>query len=315
MGLSIIWIFGGAVALFFACRRAIATRRMLNESQPPSSELLATVMKIARRVGRLRVDVRVSRHIDSPSIVVLGPAILLWPEHLFGQAGERNFDSILAHEMAHLKRGDHWVARLEILTGIVWWWNPAFWFIRRRLNETRELACDALALRATGGCPQEYALQLLEMAVGNSGSTKQMPEYGVGAMSHSSLKARLKMVFEKQQRAETSLLGGLVIAALAIPLAPAFSLGESRRLKKASPSKVAKVVSGSKSQGTPAEQKPAQSPKNDADLTPSNTREEASQKPSQTDTKAGPAKANSDDENNVNEDVAGSDLGFDRPSG
>jgi len=33
---------------------------------------------------------------------------------------------IIAHELAHMHRRDHWITWLELGASIPWWWNPLF---------------------------------------------------------------------------------------------------------------------------------------------------------------------------------------------
>ena len=78
------------------------------------------------------------------------PLVLL-PASILTATPPEMLDAIIAHELAHIRRGDHWVAWLELAAGVVWWWNPLFWFTRKRLRESAEMACDALAIGTATG--------------------------------------------------------------------------------------------------------------------------------------------------------------------
>ena len=52
-------------------------------------------------------------------------------------------DAVLAHELAHLKRRDHWVRRLEAIVLGLYWWYPGAWWARRQLERAEEECCDA----------------------------------------------------------------------------------------------------------------------------------------------------------------------------
>ena len=70
---------------------------------------------------------------------------------------------VLAHELAHIARGD-WVAQLaaEVLRAI-YWFNPVLWIACRRLRVESECACDDAVL-ARGVEGSEYATHLLALA-------------------------------------------------------------------------------------------------------------------------------------------------------
>ena len=48
----------------------------------------------------------------------------------------------MAHEIAHVQPRDHWSSWFELCVRLVHFWNPLFWFARRRFYLTAELACD-----------------------------------------------------------------------------------------------------------------------------------------------------------------------------
>jgi len=70
---------------------------------------------------------------------------------------------VLAHELAHIARGD-WAAQLaaEVLRAI-YWFNPLLWIACRRLRVESECACDDAVL-ARGVEGSEYATHLLALA-------------------------------------------------------------------------------------------------------------------------------------------------------
>jgi TonB family protein len=70
---------------------------------------------------------------------------------------------VLAHELAHVRRGD-WIAQLvaELLRA-VYWFNPLIWVACSRLRRESEQACDdAVLVRGVEGA--DYATHLVEIA-------------------------------------------------------------------------------------------------------------------------------------------------------
>jgi len=144
-----------------------------------------------RRSYGLRFPVRLlhSRH---PSLLVTWGwrhARILLP----ATADEWSDDQIrivLAHELAHIARGD-WFAQLaaEVLRTI-YWFNPLLWITCRRLRAESECACDDAVL-ARGVEGPEYATHLVALA--RRLNSKGQPWLPVPAMARpSSLEGRIR---------------------------------------------------------------------------------------------------------------------------
>lgn len=119
---------------------------------------------------------------------VFRPTVLL-PEDL--PVGDAQFQLILAHELAHIRRKDCLRKLLLTVCLCLYWWNPLVWLMVWLANRDMELACDEAVLRALGpDCKKAYALTLLDMAQRNpksaplcSGFAKSSAEERIRAIS------------------------------------------------------------------------------------------------------------------------------------
>lgn len=87
---------------------------------------------------------------------------LLLPEGAAAWSDER-LRSVLAHELAHLRRGDGAAQLVAAAACVVYWFHPLAWLAARRMASERELACDDEVLRL-GAPPGGYARCLVELA-------------------------------------------------------------------------------------------------------------------------------------------------------
>ena len=71
----------------------------------------------------------------------------------------------VAHELAHLRRGDLWLAWVPALAETLFWFHPLARSAVREYAEACEEACDREALRATGAHPYEYGRLLVAFGV------------------------------------------------------------------------------------------------------------------------------------------------------
>ena len=152
---------------------------------------------------------------------------LLVPSELWSATSLDERTSLLLHELAHLKRRDHWVRWLELIVGGLYWWHPAVWWGRRLLREAEEQCCDAWVVWAMPKGAKTYATALLTALEFVSGArTAPAASSATSGNGHvSCLKRRLKMIVRAQTPKGLSWAGRLAVLAVAVfllPLAPSW---------------------------------------------------------------------------------------------
>jgi hypothetical protein len=135
----------------------------LRHAVPAPDWIVAELETLADRFGVRAPEVLAVPGLGVPMLWCLGRPKLLLPAHLLKTLGSDRWRGVLAHELAHLKRGDPWVSRLSLLAGLVWWWNPVYWLARRRIDAEAELACDAWVVWALPGDRVVYAGTMLDI--------------------------------------------------------------------------------------------------------------------------------------------------------
>jgi hypothetical protein len=130
--------------------------------------------------------------------------------------------TLLAHELAHARRRDHWVRWLEFVVTGVYWWLPVVWWARRRLGEAEEQCCDAWVVWMLPAAAKVYARALLQ-TVDFLDTRPALPPAASGLGHLYLLKRRLTMIVHERLsprlpwpvHAGTVLLGMLIL-----PMAP-----------------------------------------------------------------------------------------------
>lgn len=219
LGLVGLWLVG---SIGLTCRqggRVIGFRRRLARVTPPPSWLTAEATEVGRQMGVRVPAIRVLPGPGSPILWCLGRPVLIVPAQLLETLEVGRWRSIVAHELAHLKRGDHWVGRFELVASLVWWWNPLFWVARSQVNAEAELACDAWAVWAAPADRITYAETLLRIGTNLIPSGLPAPALGV-AGSGRSFERRLTMILTHRvdrRISGPSILAAALLAALALP--------------------------------------------------------------------------------------------------
>ncbi len=176
--------------------RIVRFRRRLALGVPAPDELIDLSIEMAGQLETRVPDLLVVPGLSSPMLWCLGRPRILLPAALVKTLDLARWRGILAHELAHLRRGDHWVSRLELLAGWIWWWNPLYWLARSRLDAEAELACDAWVVWALPDHRLAYAETLF--AIGSATSRAVAPAPALGAAGPGRLlERRLTMILRE----------------------------------------------------------------------------------------------------------------------
>lgn len=164
----------------------------------PLHDVAGTPVRVAPRVGPAVLGVR------TPEVVV--PRWLL-------EATPEEQRLVVLHEREHIRARDPLLLAAGCLAAALIPWNPAAWWMLRRLRTAVELDCDARVLRH-GVRPVAYGTLLIDMAGRGPGLTLGAPAM---AGTPSSLERRLRAMNVRIPRfapARAGLLGVLAMGAL-----------------------------------------------------------------------------------------------------
>jgi beta-lactamase regulating signal transducer with metallopeptidase domain len=228
-----LWVAGGVYVGWRQLRETLRFARFARNRRPAPDGLVAEVAVVANRLGIQVPAVRVLAGLMSPVMWCLGRPVLLWPAGLECRLKGDGRRAVIAHELAHLRRRDHWVRRLEMIAAVLHWWNPLFWVARKKLRADAELACDAWA--AGQADRRAYAEALLEVCSFNP-RRRPAPAVGVFGEGRRAMQERLTMIMKDRVPCRLAFGAKLVVALMAVAAVPAWTLGQSK------PETVADVV-------------------------------------------------------------------------
>jgi beta-lactamase regulating signal transducer with metallopeptidase domain len=119
--------------------------------------------RISTALGlRRAVLLRVSSAIAGPITVGAVRAMVLLPVSAITLLGPDELEMVLAHELAHVRRGDFLCNLLQTLAETLFFFHPAVWWIGKRIRYERELCCDDVALKICPN-PMTYATALFRL--------------------------------------------------------------------------------------------------------------------------------------------------------
>ena len=230
-GVALLWLVGAVVWWSVMGLNSARFRRLIRSARPAPAELRQRIGRVAERLGLRNIPVACLLPVRmSPMVWVplAGPPHLVLPEELWGRLDAAQQDAVVAHELAHLKRRDHWVRRLEALACGLYWWDPVAWWARREVERAEERCCDAWVLWALPTAAGAYAEALVMTAVYLSGLRQPFPLGASGVGRLSPLKGRLQMILSDPTTVSvkrTAPRALLILGALSLPFLPAPTSG------------------------------------------------------------------------------------------
>jgi beta-lactamase regulating signal transducer with metallopeptidase domain len=97
-----------------------------------------------------------------PGIFGIVRPVLLLPEGINDRLTAAQLGTIIAHEMCHVRRRDNLTAAIHMVVEALFWFHPAVWWIKTRLLDEREQACDEVVLQS-GNEADVYAESILNV--------------------------------------------------------------------------------------------------------------------------------------------------------
>jgi bla regulator protein BlaR1 len=222
MVVGAVWLTGSLLWLAVAALRVARFQHLLRHARPAPAALQEQAEHLAQRLGLARCPgVWFVPAPVSPLLWALGrtPRLLL-PEALWEELTESQRATLLLHELAHLRRGDHWVRRLELVTLGLYWWHPVVWWAGRQLREAEELCCDAWVVWALPDETEAYARALVETVTFLSQTRPPLPVGASGVGRVPLLKRRLTMILGGNTPRGPGWLGFLLLIGLGLLLLP-----------------------------------------------------------------------------------------------
>jgi len=224
-----VWLAGMLGWYGLAWRRSAEFSRLLKLGLPAGPDLVQRVARLAALLG-----------VRAPRVVLLPGRLppLVWgahdpvlalPEGIEARTAGAGLDTLVMHELAHVRRGDPWVRWLEASALGAWWWCPLAWYASRELREAEEQCCDAWVVRVLPGEKKAYAAALIDVLDFLAGApSPPLMASGLGPVAD--LKRRLTMILRgvtPARMGRPASLAVLALAAVVLPLVPALSSGQA----------------------------------------------------------------------------------------
>ncbi len=171
--LVVVWAVGVMILSTRLLGAWAFTQHLKHRLLRPIPTWLAEMFTRLRGKLHIRPLVRIfeSAAVECPvAIGWLRPVVLL-PASAITGLSPAQLETLLAHELAHIRRHDYLVNLLQSLAETALFFHPAVWWISSQVRQEREHCCDDIAIAACGH-ELEYAEALAALAEGQHHSTQ-----------------------------------------------------------------------------------------------------------------------------------------------
>jgi len=191
-----------ALTLYFAARFLwrwwrVAVLMRAAEAVELSDEAALSWRRWLTRFGLGPVALVSSAEVFAPLTMGIASKCVMLPATMITNLREADLDTVVGHELAHVRRADFVKNLLYELLALPVSYHPGVWFARQRMMESREMVCDEMAAGVSGN--REYAESLLRLAsLLLQGKAVRIP-YAIGVFDSSTLERRLMKLTEKKR--------------------------------------------------------------------------------------------------------------------
>jgi beta-lactamase regulating signal transducer with metallopeptidase domain len=147
-GSFFIWIMGTFIFLTIYLKKLIRFHVIVKKANIVENQNTQAILQewCAQLKIKLKVRLVSSGQYLSPFTVGIIKPIIYLPQRTIDLENINHLESIIAHEICHIKRVDNLWIKLQSLLQIVYFFNPVVWYINSKISLSRECICDNMVL-------------------------------------------------------------------------------------------------------------------------------------------------------------------------
>ncbi|HEX8287959.1 MAG TPA: M56 family metallopeptidase [Pyrinomonadaceae bacterium] len=222
-----LWFAGITIFSFRLCGGAWQLHRYrTRQISAPGAEWqkrfasLCEHLKINRSVKLLR-----SNLIETPIISGWLKPVILVPASVFLQINPRELETIITHELIHIRRYDAPVNFAQSIVEVLFFYHPCVWWISSAIRREREFAVDEAVIKTFGAERLVYANALANLEAIRQTANLELPPLATAANGGNLMQRISKILQKNQKNTEISQSSSAWSALLALAFISAIVLG------------------------------------------------------------------------------------------
>ncbi len=221
-----VWVAGCCTLASILLVRLRRFRRLERLARPASAADCQRLQELAAAIGLKKTPALrfLSARVPPMTWGLANGYEVIVPFELWNSLCPTQRDALLLHELAHLRRGDHWIRHFELLVLLLHWWHPVSWWARHELQKAEEECCDAWVVQGMPEIASHYAELIVEtVAYLSQPPSPILPPLasGLGQIKH--VRKRLIAILGKPASPRLSILSGLslvLVGSFLLPVIP-----------------------------------------------------------------------------------------------
>ena len=118
--------------------------------------------------------------VETPIAIGFFKPLIIVPASVFLQISPQELETIIAHELIHIRRYDPFVNVFQSMIEVLFFYHPGVWWISAQIRREREFAADNAVMEIFGDSHTVYANALANLEEIRHLANKQMPRCNGG---------------------------------------------------------------------------------------------------------------------------------------
>jgi beta-lactamase regulating signal transducer with metallopeptidase domain len=143
----VIWALGVVFLSLRLLSGLIAIELLARRTSELPAAVMAAASRLSDRLG-IKVAVRFARSaaIEVPTVIGWLRPVVLVPASALTGLTPAQLETLLAHELAHIRRYDYFVNLLQSVVETALFYHPGVWWISKQIRAERENCCDDIVV-------------------------------------------------------------------------------------------------------------------------------------------------------------------------
>ena len=235
----LLYLAGVIILLAPVFMGRLRVRRWIDEGAPILDERVIDICEeLSGRFGLRRAVMAVeSEHVSVPFTIRFFHPVIVIPKGFPESLSDSELRAVLAHETAHIRRGDSLIGTVTVIIRALFFFHPGVWLAGREIAALAEHSCDDLALDVAE-TPVSYARLVARIAEHATTRSTTM-EYASGIIfSRKSFLRRVEIILSHRKGtirklSRPALIGVVFAGGLSLAAAFALPLGDAGKQPEA----------------------------------------------------------------------------------